>query len=587
MIHIKDLTVKNFMSVGNATQAINFDRRDLTLVLGENLDLGGDGSRNGTGKTTIINALSYALYGQALTNIRRDNLVNKTNGKNMLVSLEFSINGLDYRVERGRKPNVLKFYVNAEEQAADDNAQGDSRETQQAIESVLGMTHDMFRHVLALNTYTEPFLSLKATDQRTIIEQLLGITLLSERAERIKELNRVTKESITAEEMRIRAVQEANRRIEEQIESLKKRKTLWLAKQAEDCEKLQQAISALEHIDIEAEVQAHRDLELFHTRKKQIDEHNRWIRQIDSEQAKLTKEQDKLRSEIQALDDHKCYACGQTLHDNKQDEIRQAKQQALQEAALQHLTNETQRQEHTNEIEDIGELGVAPQVFYDTLEQALNHKSSLDGLTKDLANRQGETDPYGEQITDMQEQALQEVTYDVLNELTRLQEHQDFLLKLLTNKDSFIRKKIIEQNLSYLNNRLTHYLDRIGLPHQVVFQNDLTVEITELGRDLDFDNLSRGERNRLILSMSWAFRDVWESLYHPINVLFIDELVDSGMDTQGVENSLALLKKMSRERHKSIWLVSHRDELAGRVENILRVIKENGFTSYNTDVDIS
>ena len=85
MINIKNLTVKNFMSVGNATQAINFDRRDLTLVLGENLDLGGDGSRNGTGKTTIINALSYALYGVALSNIKRDNLVNKTNGKNMIV----------------------------------------------------------------------------------------------------------------------------------------------------------------------------------------------------------------------------------------------------------------------------------------------------------------------------------------------------------------------------------------------------------------------------------------------------------------------------------------------------------------------
>ena len=575
------------MSVGNATQAINFDRRDLTLVLGENLDLGGDGSRNGTGKTTIINALSYALYGQALTNIRKDNLVNKTNGKNMLVSLDFSIGGLDYRVERGRKPNVLKFYVNAEEQAADDNAQGDSRETQQAIESVLGMTHDMFRHVLALNTYTEPFLSLKATDQRIIIEQLLGITLLSERAERIKELNRVTKESITAEEMRIRAVQEANRRIEEQIESLKKRQTLWLAKQRDDCDKLQQAIAALEHIDIDAEIQAHRDLDAYHARKKTIDEHNRYIRQIDAEQAKITKEQEKIRKELASLDDHQCYACGQTIHDTKQDEIRKNKQAALQEIGLQYLSNDTQRTEHVNELDDLGELGTAPTVFYDDLEQALGHKNSVDGLRRDLEHRSAETDTYGEQIEDMQGQALQTVSYDELNELTRLQEHQDFLLKLLTNKDSFIRKKIIEQNLSYLNNRLTHYLDRIGLPHQVIFQNDLTVEITELGRDLDFDNLSRGERNRLILSMSWAFRDVWESLYHPINVLFIDELVDSGMDTQGVENSLALLKKMSRERSKSIWLVSHRDELAGRVENILRVVKENGFTSYNTDVDLS
>jgi ABC-type multidrug transport system ATPase subunit len=211
----------------------------------------------------------------------------------------------------------------------------------------------------------------------------------------------------------------------------------------------------------------------------------------------------------------------------------------------------------------------------------------LESLRRSLDARSAEIDPYGEQIEDMQGQALQVVSYDNLNELTRLQEHQDFLLKLLTSKDSFVRKKIIEQNLSYLNQRLTHYLDRIGLPHTVKFQNDLTVSIEELGRELDFDNLSRGERTRLILSMSWAFRDVWESLYHPINLLFIDELMDNGLDTQGVENGLALLKKMSRERHKSIWLVSHKDELAGRVENILKVVKENGFTQYNTDVDIA
>jgi DNA repair exonuclease SbcCD ATPase subunit len=585
MIQIRDLTVRNFMSVGNATQAVNFDRRDLTLVLGENLDLGGDGSRNGTGKTTIINALSYALYGQALTNIRRDNLINKTNGKNMLVSLDFSVNGQDYKVERGRKPNVLKFYVNSEEQQTTDDAQGDSRETQEAIESILGMTHDMFRHILALNTYTEPFLALRANDQRAIIEQLLGITLLSERADRIKELNRATKDAISQEEMRIRAVQEANRRIEEQITSLEKRRDLWLRKQTEDVSGFETAIAALEHIDIEAEVQAHRDLDVYHARRKQIDEHHKWIRQIELDDNKLARDRDTLERDIASLQEHRCHACGQELHDAKQDSILTDKQKSLQDIVLQLLANDTQRIEHLNELEDLGELGAAPTVFYDDLEQALNHRNSLDGLRKDLAARQAESDPYTEQIDDMRGQALQVVTYDELNELTRLQEHQDFLLKLLTNKDSFVRKKIIEQNLSYLNQRLTYYLDRIGLPHQVVFQNDLSVEITELGRELDFDNLSRGERNRLILSMSWAFRDVWESLYSPINLLFIDELVDSGMDTQGVENSLALLKKMSRERNKSIWLVSHRDELAGRVENILRVVKENGFTSYNTDID--
>jgi len=298
-----------------------------------------------------------------LSNIRKDNLVNKTNGKGMLVSLDFAVNGKTYKIERGRKPNVLRFYVDSEEQTATDDAQGDSRETQDAIERVFGMSHDMFKHILALNTYTEPFLSLRANDQRTIIEQLLGITVLSERAERIKELNRGTKEAITAEEFRIRAVQEANKRIEEQIESLRKRQRLWIAKRDEDVAKLAQAIGDLEHIDIDAEVQAHRDLETFHTKKKTIDECNRWIRSIESDDAKLNKTVEKLKKEIEALDKHQCYACGQDLHDTKQDEIRVSKQDTLQETALQLLANDTQRLEHQARLAELGNLGHAPTVF--------------------------------------------------------------------------------------------------------------------------------------------------------------------------------------------------------------------------------
>ena len=587
MIQIKNLSVRNFMSVGNATQGIDFDRRDLTLVLGENLDLGGDGSRNGTGKTTIINALSYALYGTALSNIRKDNLVNKTNGKNMMVSLDFAVAGQDYRIERGRKPNVLKFYVNDHEQEIIDDAQGDSRETQGTIERTLGLSHDMFRHILALNTYTEPFLSLKANDQRTIIEQLLGITMLSERAEKIKDLNRSTKDSVTQEEFRIRAVQEANKRIEEQIESLRKRQRMWISKQTEDVEKLESAIASLEHIDIEAELSAHKALTEYNNLVKERADVQKSLARARLDQDRERKAADKLAAEVAALLEHKCHACGQDLHDNKHEAIIVAKQDELDKACTEVDLLGVGITELENELEDLGETGSQPVVFYDTLEDALNHRNSVEALRKELATRSAETDPYGEQIVDMQNQALQEVTYDHMNELSRLQEHQEFLLKLLTSKDSFIRKKIIEQNLSYLNSRLTHYLDRIGLPHTVVFQNDLTVSIEELGRELDFDNLSRGERNRLILSMSWAFRDVFESLYQPINLLFIDEMIDNGLDTQGVESALALLKQMSRERHKSIWLVSHRDELAGRVENILKVVKESGFTSYNTDVDIA
>ena len=253
-------------------------------------------------------------------------------------------------------------------------------------------------------------------------------------------------------------------------------------------------------------------------------------------------------------------------------------------------------QEYYNEIfsrsqqldEDLVEfdnLQDEPTVYYSKLEEALQHKHNVETMTEQLQEKALEENPYVEQIEGLQSSGIQEVSFETMNELTYLQEHQDFLYKLLTSKDSFIRKKIIDQNIAYLNHRLAYYLEKLGLPHDVKFASDLGVEITEYGRDLDFDNLSRGERNRLILGLSWSFRDMYESLNRPMNLLCIDELIDSGMDSMGVENALSVLKKMNREQGKNIMLISHKEELVGRVNNVLTVVKEGGFTAYNTDTE--
>ena len=577
------------MSVGNTTQAVNFDRQDLTLVLGENLDLGGDdsGARNGTGKTTIINALSYALYGNALTNIKKDNLINKTNTKSMMVTIDFEKDGQSYRIERGRKPNIMKFWVGDQEKEITDDAQGDSRETQGDIERMLGMSHDMFKHVVALNTYTEPFLALRANDQRTIIEQLLGITLLSEKADKLKEQTKVTRDSITQEEFRIKAVTDANVRIQEQIDALKRRQTLWTTKHAEEITKIENATAELQKIDIVQEIHLHKDLAVWEQLRKDLNDLSSATSRAKLDLQREEKTITRLIKEITTLENHQCHTCGQSFHDTKHEQVLDDKRKELDTARTAAGTHLELVAELINATTSLGKLGAKPETFYKKESDAIHHQASVDNLIEQLASKIAEQDPYAEQIVEMQEQGVEEITYDTINELTNVKEHQEFLLKLLTNKDSFIRKRIIDQNLSYLNARLGQYLDRIGLPHTIKFNNDLTVSITELGRDLDFDNLSRGERNRLILSLSWSFRDVWESLYQPINLLFIDELIDSGLDSSGVESSLAILKKMSRESNKSIWLVSHKDELIGRVNNTLHVVKENGFTSYSTDVDIT
>jgi DNA repair exonuclease SbcCD ATPase subunit len=688
MITLKNITLRNFLSIGQVTQAVSFDRQDLTLILGENLDLGGDGARNGTGKTTLIQGLSYALFGVPINSIRKDNLVNRTNGKGMMVTLEFSVDGVDYKIERGRKPNILKFYVNNDLQKNTDDAQGENKETQQAIESVIHMSADMFKHIVVLNTYSEPFLALKTNDQRDIIEQLLGITLLSEKAEVIKNMIRDSKDSIQQEEYRVKGIEEANKRVKEQIDALKRRQTLWLKKHDDDLTSLALQYDELSKINIEVELQAHKDLSVWTKQKEAQDAYNAliarstawqqkhdtdvsiahkayslkneydieaelkvwsdlkdWLHDeaeqksigtiIDTLTKSITKEKkliDKLVREVKELEDHKCYACGQDFHDDKHLEVTLEKTTLLENARAELVHFETQlsineslvsvlgtkpipsykteaeairhsgdvanlkkvwedkKQEANPFSEQLSELtpiaiGAQPVTHYDTEAEAIKHSSEVANILNQIDNKSQETDPYSEQVVEMETQALQAIDFEAINKLTRTMEHQKFLLDLLVSKDSFVRKKIIDQNLSYLNARLTHYLDKIGLPHQVIFQNDLQVEITELGRELDFDNLSRGERNRLILGLSFAFRDVWESLYRPINTLFIDELIDSGLDTMGVENAIAILKDMSRRRQKSIWLVSHREELAGRVPSVLKVIKENGFTSYSTAVD--
>jgi len=585
-IKIKSLTCRNFMSVGAVSQGVNFDRNDLTMVLGENLDLGGNdaGARNGVGKSAILNAISYGLYGQAISNIRRDNLINLTNGKGMLVTIDFEIDGKEYRIERGRKPNVLRFFINSvEQQVKEDAAQGDSKETQADIVRTLGLSHDMFKHIVGLNTYTEPFLSLKANDQREIIEQLLGITLLSEKAEKLKELVKATKDMITEEEYRIKGVSDANTKIQDQILSIERKQTLWNRKKNQDLDVYHGALDSLMHLDVASEIETHNQLVSIKANSQELRRIEDTINRLTNDVAKDAKSIQKIEKYLVNLEAHKCHACGQEVHDAHAEQTKDDYKKQLSE--LESLVETNNRLILEQEIKKsfIEIPKIIPTTFYNNVEEAYNHKSEIETLQKTIELKLAESDPYIEQIKEMKEVGLEEVSYDYLNELVRLREHQDFLLKLLTNKDSFIRKKIIDQNLSYLNSRLEYYLLKIGLPHQVVFKNDLTVEITELGRELDFDNLSRGERNRLILSLNFAFRDVWEGLYHPINLLVVDETLDSGMDLAGVENGLALLKSMARERNKSIWLVSHKDELISRVSNIMRVVKENGFTRFESE----
>lgn len=591
MLTLKSLTIRNFLSIGNITQCISFNTHDLVLVLGENLDLGGNDNRNGVGKSAIVNALSYALFGEALTRIRKDNLINASNMKNMLVTLKFTTGGKNYTIERGRKPNIFKFFEDGKENSSsdvndetipeskDDESQGEGRHTQEEIIRVIGITADMCKHILALNTYVEPFLSLRANDQRIIIEQLLGITKLSEKAEKLKNEAKDTRDTIKEEEFRIAATSEANKRIEQNISALVSKSSLWDREKTKKINDLQASITKFMSVDIDAEIELHKA-------RKEVDDLNAEYRSLTKELSSLDTDVTSSARTITRLDkmltssvEKICPTCSQEMD-------KDTHKQVHDEYLAQHREEKKKLTDKTEKRDEIKALATTVQsmipvlanTFYKTIDEAYKHKTTMDTLGNSLENELVTENPYTEQIESLKNNSLQEIDFTIMNQLVVLRDHQEFLLKLLTNKDSFIRKKIIDQNLSYLNHRLAHYLTEIGLPHLVKFKSDLEVEITMYGKEFDFDNLSRGERTRLILSLSWSFRDVFESLNEKINLLFVDELLDNGLDASGVESALAVLKKMSREK-RNIFLISHRDELVGRVATTMKVIKEGGFTS--------
>jgi DNA repair exonuclease SbcCD ATPase subunit len=316
----------------------------------------------------------------------------------MLTTVTFEKDGVNYHIERGRKPNVLKFTVNghAHEDKNQDESQGDSRETQKEIEDVFGMTHDMFKHLVALNTYTEPFLSMKAADQRAIIEQLLGITQLSEKAEALKEQIKNSKDSIATENTKIETIRASNDRIQQSIDSLERKAKMWTEQNEVSVTNLAIAIEKLLDIDIDQEILAHRALDAYNAKRKSINEITSWIKRCELDEVREQKEIDKLKTDIASLENHTCHSCGQGFHDDKQVALLEKKRKELQETALQALATNTQWTEHTTALQELGELGEMPTVTYDNLEQALNHKNTLGSFERDLELKAAETNPFDE-----------------------------------------------------------------------------------------------------------------------------------------------------------------------------------------------
>lgn len=584
MIEFTMLSMRNFLSYGNNTTVLDLRRPGTTLIVGENLDLTSDGvGANGVGKSSIINAIVYAIYDNPVSDISKDNLINNINQKNMEVTLEFiGDDGCAYKIHRQRKMktgtvgNNVYFYKDGVDVTLDSMSA-----TNAEIERVIGIPYRLFVRIIVFSASNSPFLSLKTEEQKHIIEELFGLTAITEKADVLKKHIKDTEHTIAIQQVTIDAAIGENDRHQSLIKSEQTRVANWEMSNKATIKQLTEKLLLLEGVDVDTQQQLHDTLKKADEQLKTYLDEKRVIERAISE---FSNNRASAERELKHLTDKQCPYCLQSYTDNEAKiQLTQSKIKAIDDELpnlmleLKDVTEDVTTMTHA-----IKELRARIKVDdIDSLIQIKNESTNIKQKIVDLTNA---PNPYSERLQELMDMVIPTADYTKINELTNELDHQKFLLKLLTKKDSFVRKALLNKNLPYLNTKLQHYLTMLGLPHRVEFTKEMSSTISQFGRALNFGNLSQGQRARVNFALSLAFKDVLQNLHPKINICLLDEVLDFGLDTVGVTSAARLVKQKAKDDGLCMYVISHKDEVNTIFDKKITIQMSKGFSYIIDDV---
>ncbi len=572
-IELKTISFRNFMSFGNSMTEVSLSSRGTTHIIGKNLDKGGS---SGSGKTSIINAICYALYDKTPSNIGKERLINSTNSsKNTLMEVILNFikdNKDEYTIRRTRGEVSSITVLKGDKDITPDSVINTNR----FIEELIGISYDLFTRVVLFSGNAQPFLDLPVHEQRQLIEELLKITMLSSKANALKEDIKSCEKDIEISKIHIKQQEAQNKLHQKHVSECEIRLEKWELQNLKDIESINKQLNSILDIDMEVEEQKHN---LIKTLKDEIRKLTLEINPRVNNKSNLEIELSKLKKELIHLQNDNCPYCLQKYpnanikRDQILSNIEEKKIQFkdvssnidLLEEELKIIKNNLKETEKT--------------IKYENFSEAIKIHSNKENLNENLLRLNNNVNPHIEAYESLLNEKEIVIDYDKLNELDKTLDHQKFLLKLLTDKNSFIRKKIISKTIPFLNKRISYYINELGLPHSVSFLSDMSCEIMEFGRELDHGNLSAGEQKRLNLSLSLAFRDVLTHLHSPINTMFCDETDGGSLSGEDIDRLIRLLKHVAWDTNVCLYAISHRPEFEGRCDFELLVQKENGFSS--------
>jgi DNA repair exonuclease SbcCD ATPase subunit len=568
----KTIEIKNFLSFGNTPQIIELNEQGTVMVTGENVDIGGS---NGAGKTTIINAVCYALYNKPFDSISLQRLINSTNAtKNTLmeVKLCFEKDGIEYEIYRARGED---YRIEIRKDGEDITPGKGVTECDHLIEDIIGISYELFTKTIIFSGNSQAFLQLPIHQQRNQIEELFNITMLSEKAKLLKEKLKQTEGDIKVAEAVCTQQQVAIDLHKKHIKEAQQRVERWNTTRQADIAEIEETLSALATVDFDAE-------KALHDERHKLKEDGAYLAAklapLRKDKVQLTLDVEKLMAEQTHLAEAKCPYCTQAFADAP------AK---LAKVDIDLETKGNKLLEVEGRVEELTEQATAKKTRLTEVDAAIQHpdfddllkaRENAAALRQKLAMLHAATNPHIEARDKLQKENVAAVDTLKVDILRRRLDHQNFLLKLLTDKNSFLRRRIINQTIPFLNGRLNHYTQTLGLPHVVKFDADMSCTVAEFGRELDFGNLSAGEKKRVNTALMLAFRDVLHHLHARANLMLIDEL-DGALDQNGIDAIVRVLKEKSRDEDMSIFVISHHPAIQGRLDREIVIRKENGFSS--------
>ncbi len=566
MITFKKIRYKNFLSSGNQFTEIDFIAHKTNLIIGT----------NGAGKSTCLDALTFALFNKAFRRINKNQLVNTTNEKDCLVEIEFSTNNREYLVRRGIKPNVFDIEVNGQSL----HKEADDRANQRILEeNILKVNYKSFTQIVILGSSTfVPFMQLPTAHRREVIEDLLDIRIFSAMNNLIKDRIRTQKDQVKSLELRKENLKEKMKMQQNFIEELENRGNANINANKEKIANLDAEVGVYMTESAKTEEQ------IFTYTKEQEE-----LIGADDKLVKLNNLKGKISQKVSAITkEHKfftentvCPTCTQTIEEefrlnriadaqNKAKELQKGFQE-LEETIKLEQERERQFTVLSKEITKLNH-----EISQNNTRISLNQRqirdleSEIQTITQNLANRNTEHEKLEEFQTNLQK------TFEDLSKKKEEIVHYDFAYSLL--KDDGVKTKIIKKYLPFINQQVNRYLQMMDFYINFHLDEEFNETVkSPIHEDFSYSSFSEGEKMRIDLALLFTWREV-ARVKNSVNtnLLIMDEVFDSSLDGFGTDEFLKIIRYVIKDAN--IFVISHKAELHDKFESVIRFEKVKGFS---------